>query len=116
MSGKLKGIHILSCDTTDKAGALTDEAEYSVSDLVVGRSVRCLPTEAARELFQWLGTCPEVPNITIHEINQEKKILYITIHQFLLFFLIYFVCVYVCTGRIDPRHFHHSFVGSEHNE
>ena len=30
-----------------------------MSDLVVGRSVRCLPSDNARDLFAMLGACPE---------------------------------------------------------
>jgi hypothetical protein len=39
--------------------AWTEEADFSVSDLVVGRSVQSLPTTDARDLFVILGTCPE---------------------------------------------------------
>jgi hypothetical protein len=38
---------------------MTGEAEFSISDLVVGRSVRCLPSEEARKLFARLGSCAE---------------------------------------------------------
>lgn len=40
----------------DKAGALYDQ---SFTDLVVGRSVRSLPNEDARDLFAIFGAVPE---------------------------------------------------------
>lgn len=50
---------VLTVLQDDKAGALTDEVEFSVSDLVVGRSVRSLPNKDAQGLFMLLGTCAE---------------------------------------------------------
>ena len=49
----------------DKAGAMTEEAEFSVSDLVVGRSVRSLPSEDCQTLFFYLGACPEDASIPL---------------------------------------------------
>jgi hypothetical protein len=50
---------VLAMLQDDKAGSLAEEAEFSLPDLVVGRSVRCLPNENARRLFVLLGACPE---------------------------------------------------------
>lgn len=49
----------LCCLNDDKAVALSDEAAFSVSGLVAGRSVRSLPSENARLLFGTLGGCPK---------------------------------------------------------
>lgn len=43
----------------DAVGALTEQAEFSVSDLIVGRSVRSLPSKDAQDLYMLLGTCVE---------------------------------------------------------
>lgn len=50
---------VLAMLQEDKAGLLSEEANFSVSDAIVGRSVRCLPSENARHLFRCLGACPE---------------------------------------------------------
>jgi hypothetical protein len=61
----------------DKAGALTEEAEFSVSELIVGRSVRCLPNQDARDLFAYLGACPEdasIPSSFIVFLWEAKQV------------------------------------------
>jgi hypothetical protein len=43
----------------DRAGVMTEEAAFSVPELIVGRSVKNLGSTDAQELFELLGTSPE---------------------------------------------------------